>query len=277
MNAINNKEDAYNIASFLATGLLVMGVIFSLMDLVAPLLGGTLRLRGLFSHLCFASLGLAMKYVLKRVGKEMRFGVYEHLVLTASSVVAMFVWFEYPYNIIFSIVGIVMTIISYYKAAKKSKIKQDEMAKGANGATNSCNRVPQMLLGGMMFSKLTDTSFIILVSFISSVLILLIALSIAFVLPESFIKWSQFIVASIIYLGTLIGTGFTIKEFKQLPKAKILLFMIVFYMLTVGIAFSTFKYGLLSLPKESLPYVFPPLVLSGVAVIVLRYLRKKSK
>ena len=121
------KEDVYRITSWLATGMLAMGVTFAAFYLVLALLGRQwIFLRGVLVYLSFAGMGLAMRYVLKRVGKEMRLGLYEHIVLLGSYVIFGFIRFKYPYNIIFTIIGIIMMIISYRanKRAEKKEMKR---------------------------------------------------------------------------------------------------------------------------------------------------------
>ena len=125
-----------------------------------------------------------------------------------------------------------------------------------------------------MINKLTDRCLLILAALICSGLIVL---TIIFVEPRFSKEWSKFIYASIMYLVVLIATGVKAEQLKRLSKAKILFFQIVFYMLTVCIAFSMFKSGLLPLPKRGLTYVMPVTVLSVVSLIVLDYLRKRLK
>ena len=125
-----------------------------------------------------------------------------------------------------------------------------------------------------MTNKLTDRLFLVLSAVTCSGLIVL---SIVFVRPRLSQEWSKFVFACIGYLAVLIATGFTARQLKRLSKGKIILFQVIFYFITVGIAYLTFKSGLFPLPKGSFIYVLPITALSALSVVALDYLRKRLK
>lgn len=125
-----------------------------------------------------------------------------------------------------------------------------------------------------MANKLIDRLFLIIVALICSGLIVLF---LAFMRPRFSEEWSKFIFTSISYLIVLIAIAFKAEQLKRLSKAKILLFQAAFYFLTVGIAFSIFKLGLLPLPEGGLAYVLPMTALAVLSLVVLDYFRKMSK
>lgn len=125
---------------------------------------------------------------------------------------------------------------------------------------------------GNAVSRLRDRLLLVFTALVCGGLILL---SIALIGPRFSREWAKFIYSSIAYLVVLISTGFTFEPFRRLPRIKLLLFQVIFYVLTVGVAFLIFNFDLLPLPTGGLAYVLPMMVLSVVSLIVLDYLRKR--
>jgi predicted Abi (CAAX) family protease len=124
-----------------------------------------------------------------------------------------------------------------------------------------------------MNAKLKD-KFLLIFSALGSAMV--IALVIALVRKRVSREWGNFIYSSIVYLIVLIALGFTAEQIKRLSKARILLFQLVFYLLTVGIVFLIFRAGLLPMPKGGLTYVPPMTALSILSIVVLNYIKKRS-
>lgn len=99
------------------------------------------------------------------------------------------------------------------------------------------------------------------------------------ILRKSLVKmWANFVMASIAYLIIMLGGSLTFKEFKKIPKHKLLLFWGGFYILTVSSAFLAFRYELLPMPKSFHVYtLFIVILLISGSIFLLEYLVKKVK
>jgi peptidoglycan/LPS O-acetylase OafA/YrhL len=126
----------------------------------------------------------------------------------------------------------------------------------------------------MTIKKIDDTLALILTALAVSGIIILFMV---FVRPRFSEEWAKFIYTSVGYLVMLIYMVYTFEPFKRLPKWKLLLFQVIFYVLTVGIAFLVFNSGLLPLPKGGFTYVAPGVALTVLSLIVLEYLRKRLR
>lgn len=91
-------------------------------------------------------------------------------------------------------------------------------------------------------------------------------------------EWADFTLSSTIYLIIILWGALTFKEFKKIPKFKLLLFWGGFYILTVSSAFLAFRYELLPMPKSFHVYtLFIVILLILGSIFLLEYLVKKVK
>lgn len=121
--------------------------------------------------------------------------------------------------------------------------------------------------------KLNDTMALILTALACSGVMVLI---IAFVRPRFSKEWANFIYTCTSYLALLFYIV-NRQPFKRLPKYKIYLFQIIFYVLTTGIAFTVFRFGMLPMPIRLGEYMLPMIALSILSMVVLQYLTPRLK
>jgi hypothetical protein len=122
MGADNNKivtresaADAAVGASYLFLGL---AVILFLSYLLAPIFGGKLSFKALAVYASWAGYALLLRYVAKKVQKGTKVRKQDFTLLSAYGVLCSVLWFSFPYSILFSILIVFGTVVSY-KAQKK--------------------------------------------------------------------------------------------------------------------------------------------------------------
>jgi hypothetical protein len=123
-----------------------------------------------------------------------------------------------------------------------------------------------------MNAKFKDRFYLILTALGSSLILIVI---IGLVEKRVSREWENFILSSIVYLVVLIAMGFTAVQLRHLSKVKILFFEAGFYVLTVGIGFLIFWYGLIPMPQGGLTYVSLMIALSVASLIAIDYLKKR--
>jgi len=66
-------------------------------------------------------------------------------------------------------------------------------------------------------------------------------------------------------------------DFKRIAKVKLIFYQLIFYTLTVGIAYLIFRHKVLDMPKGHNVYIIAIVVLSICSMILLDYCIKKMK
>lgn len=87
--------------------------------------------------------------------------------------------------------------------------------------------------------------------------------------------WSDFILANVIYPIFLICSIFALEPFKRLPKPRLILFQIVFYLVTAGAAFVLLLNDLVPFPSSIHVYVLAIVILSTASTGALDYAIRK--
>ncbi len=90
-------------------------------------------------------------------------------------------------------------------------------------------------------------------------------------------EWTDFIIASVFYLVSLLAVTFISKEFKQVKKLKLLLCVVILYSLTIGIAYALFIFNILPMPEHHRIYILAIIVLGASTEVLLGYCVKKLK
>lgn len=87
--------------------------------------------------------------------------------------------------------------------------------------------------------------------------------------------WSDFILANIIYPIFLVSAIFALEPFKRLPKPRLILFQIVFYLVTAGAAFVLLLNRLVPFPSNIHVYIVSIIILSIASTGVLHHALRK--
>ncbi len=118
-----------------------------------------------------------------------------------------------------------------------------------------------------MHSKIKDRFLLLITSLLSMGLLLTIVIFIKRIVPE---QWAKFIFMSLFYLAALIHAVFIFEPFKRIRKTKLVIFQLIYFILTASIVFVLFKYGLIPLPEKTRQY-FIPLVFLGICSVAILY------
>lgn len=110
---VMDKEKVYDMASVILNIYLSLAVLLFTVYLVQPLWGGKVFVNAILNYASWIGMALAGKYILSRVRKGQRLSVYEYSLLGLFYIACMFLWFRYPVNILFSILGVVSFVLTY--------------------------------------------------------------------------------------------------------------------------------------------------------------------
>jgi putative Mn2+ efflux pump MntP len=118
-----NKEEVYTVAAFALNFWLAVAVIFVIVYLVAPLVGGKLFPNVIMKYASWIGLALLARNVLKRVRKGLRIRAYDYSLVCLCVIINLLLWFSYPINIILSILSVVGLAFSY--KAQSNRMRQE--------------------------------------------------------------------------------------------------------------------------------------------------------
>jgi hypothetical protein len=125
-NLLKDKEEIYQLVSFAANGLLVMGTMFAIIYLAFPLLGGKLSWRAVIHYGSWILVALSMKSFLKRLKKELPIRKFDYFLIWLCISFNILSWVIYPFNIILIIFFILLFVASYKARLKKMKLAKSE-------------------------------------------------------------------------------------------------------------------------------------------------------
>lgn len=109
----NTKIAAVSINCYLA-----LSIVFFLIHLSAPIIGGQLIYGAIVKYGSWIGMALVLKFILNKVQKKVKMNIIEWVLLTIYCGGCMFLWFPQPINILFSLL-IVIANIGGYKAQAK--------------------------------------------------------------------------------------------------------------------------------------------------------------
>ena len=97
---------------------LMLSVVFFLIHLFAPILGGKLLYSAVIKYGSWIGMALVLKYISKKIENKIRMKIVEWLSVTIYCGICMFLWFPLPVNILFFLL-IIIGNIGGYRAQEK--------------------------------------------------------------------------------------------------------------------------------------------------------------
>lgn len=108
-----NKDEFYKIILFLSNGLLVLGIMLTIIYLVIPLLGGKSSVRAVIAYASWIGIGLGLKFYVRRLQKRLRIRAHEYVLIYLCVVFNFVVWLGYTIGILLSILSIIGSVFAY--------------------------------------------------------------------------------------------------------------------------------------------------------------------
>jgi chromate transport protein ChrA len=105
--------------SVVVNGNLVLSSFIFIIALTAPLFGGKWLPKALIVYASWIVWALIGKFLWGRMYKKIRLKVYEFVLICFCGVICMFLWFPHPLSIVFSVLFVLVGLVSY-KAQLKS-------------------------------------------------------------------------------------------------------------------------------------------------------------
>ena len=113
---MKNNSTEKNILSFISiitNAYLFLSVILFIVYLSAPFIGGKFFSKAFVIYGSWIGIALVVKYYLNKIQKKISLKWYEFLFLLVYIIICVFLWFPYPYNILFSILVTILNVFGY--------------------------------------------------------------------------------------------------------------------------------------------------------------------
>ena len=97
---------------------LSLSIIFLSVHLLAPIFGGILVYQAIIKYGSWVGAAATLKYIHNKIKNKIRMKIISCTFISLYFSLCMFLWFIYPYNILFFLVMLVGTLVGY-KAQEK--------------------------------------------------------------------------------------------------------------------------------------------------------------
>jgi len=107
-----------NVITILLLCYLLLSIILFSVHLIAPLFGGILMPYATIKYGSWIGVALTLKYIHNKIKNKIRMKIISFIFISLYFSLCMFLWFTYPYNILFFLIMIVGTLVGYKSQEK---------------------------------------------------------------------------------------------------------------------------------------------------------------
>ena len=107
-----------NAITILINCYLLLSIILFSVHLLAPIFGGILLYYAIVKYGSWVGAALTLKYIQNIIKNKSRMKIISWIFISLYFSLCMFLWFTYPYNILFFLVMIVGTLVGYKSQEK---------------------------------------------------------------------------------------------------------------------------------------------------------------